>query len=143
MEPAAATKQEKKETRQTRKKEERRTEADNAAKDPAVKEESEAPPFVSKGLLMVDEGDEPLRRIPDIVLPKRRGAAEDSIVHIPGDEQQKNGEQEHRGFMGMSDDTAKTAAKVSIVILIFVIYLLYRMRSKGSRRRVVRTFPKK
>jgi hypothetical protein len=136
--PADTAKQEKKETRQARKKEEKRPTDKTAAK-----EETAAAPFNSKGLLLVDEGDESLRRIPDIVIQKRRVAAEDSIVRIPGDAQQKSSEPEHRGFMGMSDDTAKTAAKVSIVVLIFVIYLLYRMRSKGSRRRVMRTFPKK
>ncbi len=138
--------QAKKGNRKAEKKEEKRPAPQHetaAVKDVPDKKEEPANPFSGKGMLVVDEGDEALRRIPGIVITKRRGIEEESIVSIPGDAPQKDAEQDHEGLMGMSGNTTKTAAKIAIVALIFIIFILYRARSGRSSRRVVRTYPKK
>jgi len=134
-----------KETKTPKKKEEKKAAAPSAKAqegDETDKGKEDNSSFNGQGLLLVDEGDESIRRIPGIVITKSRDKS-NAIVQIPADVENKSDTRDSNGLFGMSSEKTETVAKVAIVILIFIIFLLYRMRSRTSGRRVVRTFPKK
>lgn len=142
-EPAGVKKQKAKETESKAAKKKAEKTAQPIKEEEKGKEDNDtAPPFSGKGLLVVDEGAEVIRRIPGIVIAKTEDKTS-TVVEIPSDTEQKAEPEDSSGFLGMSDEKTETMAKIAIVAIIFIIFLLYRVRSRRSGKRIVRTYLKK
>ncbi len=85
-------------------------------------------------LLRVDEGSFKYVRIPDIVIDEIKPVYAASEVSkeevLPVNENP-----DERGFLGMKKQTADVVAKGGILLLILVIFILYKSRMKGTRKR--------
>jgi len=119
-------------------------------KDAAQKEKNESSEaetdkkinFNGHGLLITDEGDETIRRIPGVTIEKKQPAAE-NIVKIPSETVEVNTPPDEDGLFGMSRSRTVTVAKVFFVVFLFLMFILYRAKTRGSRKRVVRMYHKK
>ena len=98
------------------------------------------------GLLMIKDGDYKYKRIPEIELDKKE-VEEEEIVEISDSEKAviktEKKESDEKGLFGLSKKTADIIAKGSLVVLILLIFVLYKFRSKKTDRRVLRSLPKK
>jgi len=99
------------------------------------------------GLLMIKDGDYKYKRIPEIKLDKKE-VEEEEIVKISDSEKAviktEEKEPEGTGLFGLSKNTTDIIAKGSIVLLILLIFILYRFRSrKSDSSSVLRSLPKK
>jgi len=85
-------------------------------------------------LLRVDEGSFKYARIPHIVIDEIKPAY---AVSEAGKEEvlPVNENPDERGFLGMRKQTADVVAKGGILLLILVIFVLYKSRMKGTRKR--------
>jgi len=92
-------------------------------------------------LLLIDNESIKYDRIPGITI-KTEDRSEDKLVKIP-DEKIAGKSREKKpkdGIFGLKTDTV---ARVGLLIVIFIIFILYKTRSKKSKRKVVRTVPKR
>jgi hypothetical protein len=92
-------------------------------------------------LLLIDNENIKYNRIPGITV-KTEDRSEDKLVKIP-DEKIAGKTKEKKpkdGLFGMKTDTV---AKVGLLIVILIILIIYKTRSKKSKRKVVRTVPKR
>lgn len=91
-------------------------------------------PDDDSALLRVDEGSFKYSRIPEIVINETKPS--DTAVEtrneevVPNDEKAAEG-----GFLGMRKETADVVAKSGILLLILVIFILYKSRMKGTGKR--------
>ncbi len=113
-----------------------------------VKKEVEAKPAddTSDGrLLPIKEGSFKYKRIPEIVIEEAEKGEEDDFVHIPDENLEESGKNTvdagEKGFLGLKRETSDWVAKIGLALLLIIIFLLYRVRSRGSRS-VHRSFPK-
>lgn len=94
----------------------------------------EKSPDDDSALLRVDEGAFKYSRIPEIVInePKPSDTAAETRNEevVPDDEKAAEG-----GFLGMRKETADVVAKGGILLLILVIFILYKSRMKGTGKR--------
>ncbi len=97
------------------------------------------------GLLLIEDENFLHRRIPGITIKDEPVSDAGDIVKIPDDSLGEDGEDEDEsGFLGLSNETASTIGKIGLVVLFFLIFVIYRSRTrKVSRKKVVRTIPKK
>lgn len=121
-----------------------------AARKPAAADEKqkEAPAEeaaddgIGENLLLIDHEKIKYDRIPGITI-KADDQGEDSIVNIPDDKigGENKKETESAGIFGKN---TRAIAGWGIVILIFILFVIYsKTRSRKSKRRVVRTVPKR
>lgn len=98
------------------------------------------------GLLDVLPGNGMYARIPGITFDDEE-KKEEEIIKIPDEAIQEGesskDESEGEGLFGFSDETTEIIAKVSILLLILFIFILYKTRSRGSSRKVLNRYPKK
>lgn len=107
-----------------------------------IKKKENAPSYViDKGLLRISPGDTLFERIPEIKLGNNKKSLKvEEIVRIP----ETLGETDNSskdasgvdGFFGVSKEKTEIIAQISIVLLILLVFVLYKVRSKGSTRRV-------
>jgi len=85
-------------------------------------------------LLRVDEGSFKYARIPEIVIDEIKPSYAVSEARkeevVPGNENS-----DEKGFLGMKKQTADVVAKGGILLLILVIFILYKSRMKGTKKR--------
>ncbi len=101
---------------------------------PAVDENTSGEDY----LLSINEGNFKYKRIPDIKLADRTPSmaeqnAQDISVASADENNQDNPSGD--GFFGLSKNTADIVAKGGILLLLFGIFILYRLRSRGGGRR--------
>jgi hypothetical protein len=93
-------------------------------------------------LLPIEDGNYKYSRIPGIQLKEAMGSSSDDIVRLseksPGDSSGAG----KSGLFGMSKSSQDTLVKISILLLVVVIFILYRIRSGRSSRRVFKSFRK-
>jgi len=118
-------------------------------KTAVIKKEVEAKPAEDDGtsggrLLSIKEGSFKYKRIPEIVIEEAEKGEED-FVHIPDENLEESGKNTvdtgEKGFLGLKRETSDWVAKVGLALLLVIVFLLYRVRSRGSRS-VHRSFPK-
>jgi hypothetical protein len=114
-------------------------------KKPPVKNEApaadEAEDRKSKNdLLLIDHESMKYNRIPGITVKEER--PEETIVKIPDDKipGKTKGKNSKGGLFGSKTETI---AKVGLLVFILIILILYKTRAKKSKRKVVRTVPKR
>jgi len=113
-----------------------------AAKEPA--QESVPDDGSGENLLLVDHERIKYDRIPGITIKADEGGQE-GIVNVPDDkisgQEKKKKEKEGEGIFGKN---TRAIAGWGIVVLIFLLFVIYsKTRSRKSKRRVVRTVPKR
>ncbi len=117
----------------------------NQRKDIQAKEA--AAPQAGSGLLDVNDEEYRYARIPGMP-PVRKT---DSSQAVSSDEMtaenpsvaQSDAGKDTGGLFGLSKETGDTLTRVALVLLIAVIFILYRFRSRGGGRRVARSYPKR
>lgn len=101
-------------------------------------------------LLEVDDENYKYSRIPDFQkgkviekseLPVVTTATELENTKSPVPSSKENNE--GAGLLGMSKSTSDLLIKGSLVIFILVIFILYKLRSRGNSKTVLRSFPKR
>lgn len=119
-------------------------------KTAVIKKEVEAKPAEKDGssvgrLLSIKEGSFKYKRIPEIVIEEAEKGEEEDFVHIPDENLEESGKNTvdtgEKGFLGLKRETSDWVAKVGLALLLIIIFLLYRVRSRGSRS-VHRSFSK-
>jgi hypothetical protein len=136
---ATATKTEK---QADRKKKTARKPAAAEEKQKEAPAEEAADDGIGENLLLVDHEKIKYDRIPGITI-KADDQGDDSIVNIPEDKigGENKKEKESAGIFGKN---TRAIAGWGIVILIFILFVIYsKTRSRKSKRRVVRTVPKR
>ena len=112
-----------------------------AAKEPA--QEPAPDDGTGENLLLVDHERIKYDRIPGITVKADEGGQE-GIVNVPDDKisgEKKKKEKEGEGIFGKN---TRAIAGWGIVVLIFLLFVIYsKTRSRKSKRRVVRTVPKR
>ncbi|MFC1670783.1 hypothetical protein ACFL20_10365 [Spirochaetota bacterium] len=102
---------------------------------------------VDGSLLKISEGYFKYERIPEIKIKKRRVEIDNTVndaVKIPENIDLKDKKKEEKkGLFGISKGKTDVIAKVALVLFIFLIFILYRIRAKSSSRNVLRSFQKK
>jgi hypothetical protein len=101
---------------------------------PAVDESTSGEDY----LLSINEGNFKYKRIPDIKLADRTPSmAEQNAQDISAASADENNQENPAGdgFFGLSKTTADIVAKGGILLLLFGIFILYRLRSRGGGRR--------
>jgi len=89
-------------------------------------------------LLSINEGNFKYKRIPDIKLADRTPAmTEQNMQNInsESDNQNNSDDSSGNGFFGLSKNAADIVAKGGILLLILAVFILYRLRSRGTGRR--------
>ncbi|MCU0847878.1 MAG: hypothetical protein MUD12_08320 [Spirochaetes bacterium] len=118
-------------------------ERETAAEGEKQPKDSEKP---HGGLLLIEDEDFKYLSVPGISR-YRKDAKKSDISGSPDEEAKGRPEKEKKkddgGLFGLSKDTTSSMAKIFILFLILIAFLLYKARSRGSSRRVVRTYPKK
>ncbi len=114
-------------------------------KPPAARraeKKDEAKPMAPAGssadgtLLPIKEGNFKYSRIPEIVLKEKDAEKPDDFVTISAEKFEETGkpvEKAEKGFLGLDKKTADWVARIGLALLIVIIFLLYRFRSRGSR----------
>lgn len=90
-------------------------------------------PDDDSALLRVDEGNFKYTRIPEIAINDTKpsyAAVETRSEEISPDDKKPD----EGGFLGMKKETADVVAKGGILLLILVIFILYKSRTKGTRK---------
>jgi hypothetical protein len=133
------TKKDKPATRAERKKKENRKK--QQLKDESAGVEEADTRESTDDLLLIDHENVKYNRIPGISI-KTEDRSEDTLVKIPDDTiSGKTKDKKPKGdFFGSKTDTI---AKVGLLFFIIIILILYKTRSKKSKRKVVRTVPKR
>jgi hypothetical protein len=125
-----------------KKKTERKT-APAEGEAPKETEQETAPDDgTGENLLLVDHERIKYDRIPGITI-KAEDSGQESIVNVPDDKisGQEKKKKEGEGIFGKN---TRAIAGWGIVILIFILFVIYsKTRSRKSKRRVVRTVPKR
>jgi len=114
--------------------------AEEKQKDAPVEEAADD--GIGENLLLIDHEKIKYDRIPGITI-KAEDQGADSIVNIPDDRigGENKKEKESAGIFGKN---TRAIAGWGIVILIFILFVIYsKTRSRKSKRRVVRTVPKR
>jgi len=97
----------------------------------------------NNGLLFVKDKEFLYIRIPEIKIEEEKTAHSDEIVRIPADEKTADNEinkKDEEGIFGLSKDSTSSIAKGSLIVLILLIFILYKIRIKQPpRKRVVKT----
>jgi hypothetical protein len=104
-----------------------------------------AAPSASMGLLELKDDSLKFSRIPGIQ-PAPKIAAPQALETAAAESVAENSEvadEDGEGLLGMSRERGDTVTRIALVLLIVVIVVLYRIRSKGGGRRVVRSYPKR
>ncbi len=103
----------------------------------AAKPAPSANSYDHSNLLKVEDGNFKYRRIPGIELEDRNSSSIEPAVSEKLPEEEKPGgvEEEENGFFGLGKTAADLVAKGGIIILILLIFILYRKRTKGSRKK--------
>ncbi len=89
-------------------------------------------------LLPINEGNYKYKRIPDIKLVEKSLSMAEPNMENNGNqltESVVSDSSEGSGFFGLSKKTADIVAKGGILLLILVIFILYKVRSRGPGRR--------
>lgn len=96
-------------------------------------------------LLLIDGGNYKYKRIPNIKIETKKSnqIEEIDIVKIPDMIDEQVPETEKKGLFGFSKEVTDTIAKGALVLLILLIFILYKARSKSSNRKVLKSYPKK
>ncbi len=100
---------------------------------------------IDRGLLEIVEGDFKYRRIPEIKISEKVVATEERRETKEIEEKESKDtrdEPEKKGLFGLSRSTTDLVAKGILILIIVVIFILYRARSKDKRSKVLRRFPK-
>ena len=109
-------------------------------KNIAKKEGVASPLQIDNGLLRISPDDTIFKRIPEIKLNNNKKPFKvEEIVRIPDtlgetDESSKNASGSD-GLFGFSKEKTEVIAQVSIVLLILLVFILYKARSRGPIRR--------
>jgi outer membrane biosynthesis protein TonB len=107
------------------------------AEEPETKSDKPAPAGEPQ-LLGIDEGNFKYSRIPETGINEVKAPVAARISNMEDTESEgPAGEQgtEEGGFLGMGKGTADVVAKGGIVLLILVIFVLYKSRMKGTGKR--------
>ena len=100
---------------------------------------------INSGLLSVPDNDIRYLRIPEYRADKSKPDNK-NFVTIPSEKEKVDAAKDEfseEGLFGLSREKTDLIARGSLVLLILVIFVLYRTRSKSSDRKVLRRFPKK
>jgi hypothetical protein len=90
-------------------------------------------------LLMIDHEKIKYDRIPGITLKKEESGQD--LVKIPDDKILEKGKEKPSG--GLFGPKTNTIARWGLLLLLFVIFIIYKTRTKKSRKKVVRTITKR
>lgn len=106
--------------------------------------------YLIKRLREVDDEDYKYTRIPGFKKDKFFNHSESSDVKLNNNvvEEEKpvpqsDEDDSEKGLFGLSKQTSDLLTKGSLILFILVILVLYRLRSKGNSRTVLRRFPKR
>ncbi len=94
---------------------------------------------VGDALLLVDHESIKYNRIPGITIKAEEPGLD--IVKIPDDSVTDNEKKKPKG--GIFGSHTDTIAKWGLLIFVFVVFIIYKTRSKSTRRKVVRTITKR
>jgi len=87
-------------------------------------------------LLFINEGNYKYKRIPDIKLAEKEPSMaeqnQQGNSNAPSVDLQKPGD---KGFFGLSKNTSDIVAKGGILLLILIVFTIYKVRSRGHGRR--------
>lgn len=103
---------------------------------------------VSDGLLEINDGSFIYKRIPEIRIEEKRMQSSedlsgDSSEKVVADEKEKNVDGiEKKGLFGLSKQSTDVMAKIVLILIILVIFVLYKTRSREGQSNVLRRFPK-
>jgi hypothetical protein len=99
---------------------------------------------VNGSLLSSGDDSHKFERIPQWKVKKKRIVEDikEDIVKMPQDNDSVKKAGEQKGLLGMSNSTEDLLAKISLIGLIVLIFVLYRLRSGNSRTKR-RRYPKK
>ncbi|OHD70262.1 MAG: hypothetical protein A2W19_07175 [Spirochaetes bacterium RBG_16_49_21] len=112
-----------------------------AIKEDGAVAEKEAVREQRDDLLLVDHQSMRYGRIPGITI-KKEDSPDNAIVKIPEDKiTGKTKDKKPKG--GLFGSSTDTVAKVGLLIFIIIVLIIYKTRTKKSKRRVVRTLPKR
>jgi hypothetical protein len=126
----------KKESADATKKEEKNP----AATAPETTQKTDAPKGLkvdSKSLLSITDGAFRYSRIPGITIEENN---EQIIAHI--EQEKQNIDTDEKGLFGLSKQASDRMAKIILVVIIFFVFILYRMRTRNTSGSVLRRFPK-
>ena len=112
-----------------------------------IRKEDDSRGNTDSSLLSIDDGYYKYERIPEIIIKRKTieidtGVEETVQITEKIDFEEKN-QTEGKGLFNISKDKTDTIAKVALVLFIFLIFVLYRIRAKSSGKNVLRNFPKK
>jgi hypothetical protein len=116
-----------------------------ARKETKEEEKIKRDDAIDSGLLEIVEGDFKYSRIPEIKIPERILVNEErtETKRVEGKESKDTlDEKGKKGLFGLSRKTTDLVAKGILILIIVVIFILYRARSKDKRSKVLRRFPK-
>ena len=136
------------ETRATKEKETEKTTA-SSERRAAAQQARKSTSSIKNGLLTMTDEQYKFSRIPGLVREKRPGTdSDDTVVELKDQEVSEKGLSKEDagtsgGLWGMSRETTDFLIKGSLVLLIVVLFILYRMRSRGQNRTVLGSFPKR
>ena len=94
---------------------------------------------IGKSLLMIDHGNLAHQRIPGITVQQEEPGLD--IVKISDESVSEEEKSPSKG--GVFGAHTDTIAKWGLLVFVFVIFLIYKARSKRTRRKVVRTITKR
>ncbi len=105
----------------------------------AEAEKKDTDPNALGGLLLIDNDDVRSARVPGITIKP----AKTEVEIDQSETDTKDKKDDKGGLLGFARDRAVTIAKWSLVALAFLIFVIYRARSRRRGKRVVRTIHKK
>lgn len=86
-------------------------------------------------LLFINDGNYKYKRIPDIKLAEKEPAMAEQNQQAGSGTSTDNFESGEKGFFGLSRNTSDIVAKGGILLLILVVFTIYKVRSRGHGRR--------
>ena len=86
-------------------------------------------------LLFINDGNYKYKRIPDIKLAEKEPAMAEQNQQAGSGAPADNFESGEKGFFGLSRNTSDIVAKGGILLLILVVFTIYKVRSRGHGRR--------
>lgn len=88
--------------------------------------------------LRIDEGDFKYSRIPELIVAEAKTqAAVNFEIENPDNARAvdlSDGDSDEAGILGMKKGTADVVAKVGILLLILIVFILYKSRMKGTSK---------
>ena len=99
------------------------------------------------GLLELNDDELKFMRIPGLVSVKNveppaviETAEGDAVKTAEADDE---ADENNDGILGMSKETSDVVTRIALVMLVVIIFVLYRLRSRGGSRKVLRSYPKR